>query len=365
MISTLLLWLVASALIGAVFPLKAHSQASPTLNKASSGNFAGYSTNGAAVYRMFSFSTTNVTPNPRFGDTNNLPRISDTNRLPLEVIERIRKTRLNQPPYITNLYTYTNRDFAHFLPGSLNFAALTNVIARTNGRTMMIWSKRRHPLTWPLSAPAVEWNHDSLIWGMKGLTGLSPCWEQEGASGQVPVTLLTPRHAYTRGHGMGPDGFRKTFSGKKVWFVTRQNDVIEARVASAVVRCEQGRDYTILMFTRDLPPSIEPLRVLSQSDITAYYPWPQGAPPIFLRTEQEGNVSADLPGFTFPTVKGGDSGSPNLIPINDELVFAGGRTTSTPSREMQLDIDDLCTREKVDPGKYQMQWVDMSAWPRF
>lgn len=366
MISALLLWLVLSALLGTNSNIHAASQAPAVASAAKvQGDTGGYSTNTVAVYRLVVTWRTNATPNPRFGLTNNLPQLSDTNRLPLAVIERIRKMRLSEPPFLTNSYAETNREFVHFVPGSLNNAVWTNVMARTNGRAMAIWSKRQHPLTWPLSAPVVEWNHNSLIWGMKGVTALSPCWEKEGASGQVPITLLTPRHGYTRGHGMGPEGFRTAFNGDKVWFVTQQNEVLEVRVTGAIVHYGGGRDYTLLMFNKDLPPSIDPLRVMSQADVNAYYPWPPNAAPVLLRTEQEGNVSADIPGFSFPTMKGGDSGSPNMIPIGDELVFVGGRTTSAPSREMQLDIDDLCARAKVDTSKYQLQWFDLSGWPRY
>jgi hypothetical protein len=49
----------------------------------------------------------------------------------------------------------------------------------------------------------------------KSMAALSPGWEGEVNSGQVPVTALTRRHGYTRGHSMGPDGFRTLFAGRK------------------------------------------------------------------------------------------------------------------------------------------------------
>src|SRR5258707_241502 len=76
--------------------------------------------------------------------------------------------------------------FAHFMPGSLNNLVWTNFIAHTNDRDMTIWSTRTHSLGWPATPPNVVWNTSSLIWGMKGITALSPCWQDEGAPGQAP-----------------------------------------------------------------------------------------------------------------------------------------------------------------------------------
>jgi hypothetical protein len=64
-------------------------------------------------------------------------------------------------------------------------------------------------------------------------------------------------------------------------------------------------------------------------------------------------------------MKGGDSGAPNLLPLPGELIFCGGRTTSPPSPQMQADMDELCRLEHLDPKRYQMQWVDLSAFPSF
>ena len=203
---------------------------------------------------------------------------------------------------------------------------------------------------------------------MKGATALSPCWEVEGAPGQVPVTALTRRHAYARGHGMGPDGFNTAFAGKRVWFLTTNNSVIQATVVRDVVRSAAGganRDYTILLFKQDLPAGIEPLRVIAATNLAAKYSWLAGAPHPLFKSEQTGQVSTEIPGFTVNTWKGGDSGSPDMLPLPNELVFLNGRSTSGPSPEMQADMDHLCELEHLDPKKYQLQWVDLSAYPAY
>jgi hypothetical protein len=269
------------------------------------------------------------------------------------------------------LQTNGTRIFDHYLPESLNNLVWTNYIAHTNGKSMAMWSVRAHLPGWPDRPPQVQWNPSSLVYGMKGFTALSPCWSYEGPHGQTPVTALTRRHGYARGHLMRPDGFGAEYAGRKVWFVTAQNTVVEARVAAEVVRTLETshRDYTILIFDADLPPSIEPMRVARATDVFnvphTKYAFCYGPPNVLFQTEQGGNVSAGVPGFKVDIMKGGDSGSPDMVPMPGELVFAHGRTTSPASAEMQNDMDVLSQYKKLDPKKYQLNWVDWSAYPTY
>ena len=268
--------------------------------------------------------------------------------------------------FITN----TTRQFDHFVAESLNNLVWTNFIAHTNGKSMAIWSERTRTRDWPVKPAHVRWNPKSLTWGMKGLTALSPCWEGEGAPGGAPITLLTPRHGYTRGHSMGPDRFSTDFAGKRVWFLTVDNTIVERKILRQVVRTREvsHRDYTLFLFDSDLPRSIQPMRVVHANDVfgapTKYCLCP-GAPALLFKTEQNGNVSADVPGFTLDTMKMGDSGSPNMVPLPGELVFWNGRTTSSVSPEMQADMDELCRTEGLDAAKYQLQYVDLSMYPTY
>ncbi len=257
--------------------------------------------------------------------------------------------------------------FDHFVPESLSNLTWTNFIAHTNGRTMALFANRTHLTGWPNRPPLILWNTNSLIYGMRGFTGISPCWEAEGYEGQVAVTLLTRRHGYARGHSMGEDGFNKKFAGKRVWFVAADNTVVERRVVRDVVRVSQGRDYTLLLFDRDLPPSIQPLRVTELTNAISKCPWRDGAPWLIFRTEQTGHVSAgnSVPYFWCNTGKGGDSGAPDMLPLPGELVFFRGRTSTGPDAAMQAEMDKLCRSEGLDPAKYQMQWVDLSSYPSY
>lgn len=327
-------------------------------------NYGGLGTNGPAVMKLYVITANVAKRNPTYTTADDPIFSNLSNRLSPQTLARYKEKRLKQPEYLTNATYFTNGVFDHYLPESLNYQLWTNFIAWTNGRTMEMWAERRHPFFWPARDPVVQWQTNGLVYGMKGFTGLSPCWELEGAHGQVPITLITRRHGYTRGHGMGPQGIKQSFKGRKVWFVAADNTIVEAKVTSAVTRTT-GRDYTLVMFSKDLPESIQPLRVISVDTLQQYYFFLSGRPWVTLLTEQTGKVSADLPGFTCNTRKGGDSGSPSLLPFFKELVFFGGRTTSGPSTAMQEDINELCRKEKVDPKDYQLQWLDLSPFPRW
>jgi hypothetical protein len=321
-------------------------------------NALGKITNGAGIFELTSYVKTNILPSPWAHSPIPPPTVAP------EIRERLLSRRTQT---VAQAVFFTNRSFVGFTPGSLVHLTFTNLLALTNGRSSTIWTERTHPLGWPLRAPTAKWNPVGLMWGMRGLTALSPCWEGEGAPGQNPVTALTRRHGYVRGHGMGPDGFHQTYAGKRIWFLTTNNTLVEVRVTREIVRTMpgSGRDYTILMFNRDLPESITPIRVCDVKDVMARYAFFDNVPSPLFQTEQGGKVSAGLPGFKAELMKGGDSGSPNLLPLPGELVFYSGRTTSSPSPELQADMDELCQREGLSPGKYRLQWVDLSRFPKF
>jgi len=329
--------------IGTVlFPGFTRSQSAQPRIASGVTNLVGLATNGPAVFRTY-----------------------DWHAAPASSIEHSSPGTNPSAPSPTPRSTGTNFVFDHFLPASLSYAIWTNLLARTNGRTTQIWSERTHPAGWPAKRPIAKWDTNNLMWGMAGLTALSPCWEREGSSGQAPVTALTRRHGYARGHSMGEPGFHEGIAGKKVWFLDKDNQWAEVKVLREVIRVGNGRDYTLLLFDRDLPPSIEPAQVASFTNVLAKYPPIPGAPRCLLKTEQSGRVSADLPGFTVNSWKAGDSGSPDLLPLGNQLVFTNGRSTSGPTRKMQADMDELCRQARVDPKPYQMLWADLSGFPAY
>jgi hypothetical protein len=203
------------------------------------------------------------------------------------------------------------------------------------------------------------------------MTAMSPSWEWEGPPGHTPITALSRRHGYARGHMLGHDQIGSDFLGKRVWFLDANNTLVTRKIQRAIVNTMERakRDYTLVLFDSDLPSTIEPMRVVDPKEVFTVphcrYWYLQGAPSLLFKTEQGGNVSTGLPGLTVDTMKGGDSGSPNMLPFPGELVFINGRTTSGPSPEMQEDMDELCRLEGLDPAKYQLQYVDLSAFPTY
>lgn len=341
----------AFALIGLLFALGRSSVGAQTNRE--SREFAGLITNGAAISKAYRITTSLIST-----QVVRLPPQLATNALygTNGIMLRMR----------TNFWSYTNLVFDSFVPDSLPHLVWTNFMAHTNGRDMTIWATRIHPATWPTNPPSVTWNRQSLIWGMRGMTALSPSWSGQGAVGQIALTALTRRHVYARGHGMGPDGFHEGFRGQTAWFLTTNDTLVTVGIKSSVVRITPGadqshRDYTILLLDQDLPETIEPMAVASMAAVQKYYlksSQPGAAFPIF-QTEQSGNVSSSVPPLTVNTWKGGDSGSANMIPLPGELVFFSGRSTTGPTPEMQADMDELCRRAGLNPAKYQMRWVDL------
>jgi len=324
-------------------------------------NFLGLTTNGPAWFWSYSYNHNLLTPNPHYPRPDTPPL--DTNRLPPAVSKRLLELRRDQ--FRTNVLSLTNSVFCRFAPESLNYLLWTNFTAHTNGREMSLWSTRVHPPGWPTNPPTVSWNHRGQLWGTTGLTALSPCWQQEGVSGQAPITLLTRRHGYTRGHGMGVEGFRTNYKGKKVWFLATNNVLVTAIISREVVRTSGKGDYTVVLFSKDMPDSITPLGVVDPAALHEKARFVDEAPWPAFYTEQGGTLGTMVRGFPGPAFKPGDSGSANLLFLPGELVFLGGRGTASASRAMQEDMDELCRLEGLNPGRYQMRWVDFSQYPAY
>ena len=246
-------------------------------------------------------------------------------------------------------------------------AVWTNFIANTNGRTMQMWSEYSLPDAWPNVPPVMAWDTNCLLFGLDGFTAISQCNEFQGAPGVVPATLLTPRHAYTRGHGMGDNGLATALAGQRVWFCTASNTVVQMTVAAHFIRLGtfggQVYDYGILVFTEDAPASITPMSVVSDADYEVYYPDTPDLPFVFLGTTAAGYCAAGVPPFVYPLFVAGDSGSPNMIPTPDnKLAMISGRSTSGASPQMQADIDTLTAFVGLSTNNYQLRWYDMRPW---
>jgi hypothetical protein len=261
--------------------------------------------------------------------------------------------------------TLITNSFAGFVPGSLANTIWTGF--HTNGRSTRMWEFSQLPPGWPNQPPVLRWNTNSLLWGRKGMTAICQVIEGMGSFGQGAMTALTRRHGYVRGHSMGPTGLDPTRVGRRVWFCTRDSQLVERKIRSLFIRApEPGstNDYSIILFDADLPPGIEPMRVADRTAMFRKYFFGDLSHKPYFTALQEGYVSANVPGWTVP-IRAGDSGNPVMLPLPDELVFIGGITTSPPGAQMQADMDLLSRQAGLDPRKYQLQWVNLAAYPDF
>jgi hypothetical protein len=244
------------------------------------------------------------------------------------------------------------------------WAVWENLIAGTNGETPSIWAS----LSW--SDPTdMAWNPNSLIYGKRGWTAISqlnswnlgtcdcPC--------QIPITALTGRHGYACGHAFGSTSTNQfnPLSYPCVWFCDPYNNVVQVNIPACIVRHDADHDYTVFLFDRDVSESgITPMYVGSvpQGDAvllatcqTAYGEVP-GC--VYLASPASNFWVPQLP-FLPQIYKGGDSGSPIMVPTtNNALVFISGTYSSGPSSDMQTDMDTLSVMGGLNPASYQMNW---------
>ncbi|MGO9202614.1 MAG: hypothetical protein ACLQM8_18995 [Limisphaerales bacterium] len=255
------------------------------------------------------------------------------------------------------------------------WAIWTDLLALTNTTTASLW-KTTPPLTDPPTGMA--WNTNCLIYHKFGLTAISqmnswdiPC----GCPGQIPVTALTGRHGYARGHGMGTPGTNNPMApALTVWFCTTNNppnNLVPVNVLADIVRYDSQYDYTVLVFDSDVSTmGITPMYVgdTPQSDtpilVTSQYPVNNVIGSVIVNSPVMcGNI---LPLYSYQTMggpMGGDSGSPLMVPTTDNyLVFIGGigyttgAHTTGPCTQMQTDMDTLSTDAGLNPASYQMRW---------
>jgi hypothetical protein len=236
-------------------------------------------------------------------------------------------------------------------------------LAQTNaqpGRSRFDTADRERPIYYT----------NSLYYGLKGFTAIG--YNGSTNSYGVPVTALTRRHIYWRGHDSGQYGWNMTYTNRLAQFVTAGNTLLKLRVAAAIVRGGQYGspqftnngvaistnwfgDYSVGILAEDLPADVEPMAMVSYGQqnavaATAGPPWGTTHWPPGIGTEQSNYVGP----FNEPNLyKSGDSGSPNMWILDGTLWMTGGRTTSGWTTNMQADLDALATWAGLDPADYQ------------
>ena len=272
--------------------------------------------------------------------------------------------------FMTNtIASATNNVWQSFRPGWLGYALATNFVARTNGKTATIWSGITAGKT---NLSGVTFNADGVITGCRGATAISPA-SDDGQ--QITWTLLTTRHAYARGHGMGVEGGpadNPGLIGRSVWFLGTNSSANQSFIQAArTVYDPAGEDWSVCIFSNDVPATVEPMRIATNSGLsnigtkmTNIY----GVPFQLLGTCQHNTLCSDTVWgasiFAGHNARqGGDSGAPNFLLLDNELVFVSGRTTTGFSQTMLTNINLLTTSAGLSTNNYQPQIYDLTGFP--
>ena len=248
---------------------------------------------------------------------------------------------------------------------SLGDALWTSFIAATNARNSeTVWNTSGDVAT-------VNWNTNSPLYGQTGFTGFSlesnyGIYNDPKQWG-VPVTALTPRHVYFRGHSSsGTNGqFMPSAKTNALHFLTADNRLI---LAYCIAVKKGLQDYNVAILSADLPADIQPVCMVDPSAMSAKLA-AQGAwwfprHNIMLATCQHnlvgGRYYAVFSNHSF--LIGGDSGSPDFYLLNGKIIMFAGCTTSGWCPQMQADCDQLSTWAGLDPASYQIQLLDLNQF---
>ncbi|MBD2628479.1 hypothetical protein [Trichormus variabilis] len=217
------------------------------------------------------------------------------------------------------------------------------------------------------------------------LTCISPWNSQSGAA--LGITLITPRHFIACGHG------GNYATGTTVRFVASDNTVVARTVIASKIHPQysiDSADITICCLSSELPSDIVPCKLLP-SNINSYLPNLSALyliPSLCLDAQEKGLIldlytlstqalfrfSTKRNNFT-ETIIGGDSGNPQFLIINNQLVLIGVWSTSAGStaqstnlsqqlsaiNQLILDVDALAG---ISTG-YQVSTVDLSEFPTY
>ncbi len=255
-------------------------------------------------------------------------------------------------------------------------SGFANIMARTNGSIGFNWAGFVYGQT---NATGFTWLTNGFLTGLRGASAISPANELEGST--FPGTALTRRHVYIRGHGA--DGVLYTittnlsFIGKKYWFIGTNNVAIPATIAdNRVCYAANGEDWTILFLSSDLPAEVEPMRCImdgTRTPTNAATPgniWNKLPPlppwPIF-GTCQHNQLSGGDWGYSIfdnhDIHTPGDSGSPNMLLLTNEVVLLSGRATTGISSLLLSNLNAMTLSAGLSTNSYHPKFVDLSGWP--
>ena len=260
-------------------------------------------------------------------------------------------------------------------PPTIQAALWSSFTAATNGHTSQTeFANAGGEIT------NITWDTGSPLYGKTGFTAFSlesnfaifnttnGVWNP--SQWGVPVTALTKRHCYIRGHSNGAtNGVIDTATNSApIHFLTADNQIVTRYEIAAFKEYGGGMDECLVLLDADLPDSIEPVTMIDAAAFAAklakntlgFYP---GFNPL-LGTCQHNQIGTTDGTHYNPHnfYIDGDSGSPDFYLLNGAVVMLQGRTTTGYNAQMQADADALSRFAGLDPSQYQIKLLDLNQF---
>jgi hypothetical protein len=235
------------------------------------------------------------------------------------IIETVGTRRVGHQKWLNQQPGYR---FESYETGTLAAALWDHYTANTNGKVSQMWSSR--------TIGSATWNANTLAKLGTNYTGLAYGWQGQSAAGIPPVTAISRRLAYTRGHGMGATGTNSANATKQIWFLTAANATITNTITEQVTSAGYGEDWTIFVLANALPETIAPVALVSPATLATKRP-PSGGPHPILFTTQSGTAYSGRDSWV-GSLNPGDSGNPRMIFPGGQLAMFAGTTTSAWSQ---------------------------------
>jgi hypothetical protein len=278
-------------------------------------------------------------------------------------------------------YSTNTPDVALYVLDDLRWAMWTNFIRQTStisGINNIYEAAHTHPTGWPNAHdPDVAWHANCFLYHYRGFTGISMCNAKElWSDGETdinvpPITALTDRIGYLRGHGIaGPrglhvpsPGYTDDWNGTNIWFCDASNNVVKDVIAGAYVGCpydcgetNPDWDFTLVFFETNLNDiGVSPIPFVAAPPVNPEAPYH-----ICFKKTQNNTFDTGVPGFEVSDWGGenGNSGGPLLLPLpSGDLAFIGGITTvqmtGQATNNIQTALTNLFDYFSANPSLYQ------------
>ena len=255
----------------------------------------------------------------------------------------------------TNTFSGSFLTWSNYVAGSLASVCLSNLFTLTNARPSDLIYTNAGASGW-------AWNTNCFLFGVTGFSGLSQVSASGGTLGKF--TAITRRHAYTAGH---------TANGGRVYFVGRDGstnaaDTLARVILGPVVTNGVYQDYCLVIFSNDLPATVEPVKLAYESVVNAKLPVVQpssSAPVPYIETCQHGYVGSVscVIGSGHAMHQGGDSGNPRFLILSNCIVNFGGTSGSLLSSNFLADLNALTVAAGLSTNDYQPEIWGLSNYP--